>query len=455
MEHSDMKTFLSKLLVVGGGLFLALTGGAQPATKIAGGVNHSLFIKGDGSLWAMGGNNLGQLGDGSYNPTNLPEKIVARNVTGIASEWSHNLIIRKNGSLWAMGWNQYGQLGDGRTNNLNHPKQIVGGGVVAAGTGGGHSLFIKENGSLWAMGWNQYGQLGDGTFNDIHRPKRIVSSHVKAVAGGYEHSLFLKDDGSLWAMGDDTYGQLGDGASSRVNLPIEIMGSNVTAIAAGYYHSLFLKSDGSLWAMGNNDVGQLGNGYYLYNNGNRPGEIVTNGVKAIAAGGNFSLFLKDDGSLWGMGDNQYGELGVVTNSYAFGGVNPPIKIIASGVVAIAGGGNHILFIKDDGSLWAMGDNEFGQLVDGTSKWCTNQPEQIVVGPPGYNRLSSHLVNGGKVHLSLIGIAESKYVLERSSSLFPAKWIPQATNSSDVFGAMDFTNAPDPTTNNFWRIRSVP
>ncbi len=80
--------------------------GSQTVSKIAAGSAHSLFLKSDGSLWAMGANGFGQLGDGTFNNTNSPEKIVATNVTKIAGGGSHSLFVRGNGSLWAMGANR-------------------------------------------------------------------------------------------------------------------------------------------------------------------------------------------------------------------------------------------------------------------------------------------------------------------------------------------------------------
>ena len=90
-----------------------ITSEAQSVTKIAAGGYHSLFLKSDGSLWVMGDNMFGQLGDGTYNNTNLPEQIVASNVTAIAAGEYHSLFLKSDGSLWAMGYNDYGQLGDG------------------------------------------------------------------------------------------------------------------------------------------------------------------------------------------------------------------------------------------------------------------------------------------------------------------------------------------------------
>src|SRR5208282_3736128 len=115
------------------------------------------------------------------------------------------------------------------------------------------------------------------------------------------------------------------------------------------------------------------------------------------AGAYHSLFLKSDGSLWAMGNNEYGQLGDGTtneDNHNFS-TNQPEEIVASGVTAIAAGWDHSLFLKSDGSLWAMGRDDYGQLGDGTYNTNvrtfpylgTNQPEQIVAGPPGYNQIA--------------------------------------------------------------------
>jgi alpha-tubulin suppressor-like RCC1 family protein len=388
----------------------AVTSGGQTVTKVAAGGYHSLFLKSDGSLWAMGNNDDGQLGDGTYNQANLPEQIVASNVTAIAA-------------------------------------------------GGYNSLFLQSDGSLWAMGDNGAGQLGDGTYNQTNLPEQIVASNVTAIAAGVVHSLFLKSGGSLWAMGNNGYGQLGDGSidggNYNTNLPEQIVASNVTAIAAGRFHSLFLKSDGSLWAMGYNNDGQLGDG--TYNQTNLPEQIVASNVTAIAAGYDHSLFLKSDGSLWAMGYNGDGQLGDGTYNQA----TLPEQIVATNVTAIAGGSEYSLFLQSDGSLWAMGDNTYGQLGDGTTdndNYNTNLPEQIVAGssvPPGYNQISGQLLGTGDIQLSFVGSTGANYALDRSFGLAPPNWVPQLTNATGTGGVLVFTNTPDPTANNFWRIRSVP
>jgi len=382
----------------------AFTSGAQPVTKVAGGQWHSLFLKSDGSLWGMGANNLGQLGDGTHNfNTNRPEQIVASNIVAIAAGYNHSLFLSNNGSLWGMGENNYGQLGDRTYAATNRPEQIVASNVTAIAAGDYHSLFVKSDGSLWAMGRNSSGQLGDGTYTMTNQPEQIMASNVTAIAAGDKHSLFLKSDGSLWAMGDNEEGGLGDGTYNTTNQPEQIVASNVTAIAvwSRSYFSLFLKSDGSLWGMGENVAGQLGNGIY--------------------------------------------------NTVSPYGTNQPQQIVASGVTAIAAGVGQSLFVKSDGSLWGMGYNSNGQLGDGTLN-STNRPEQILAA---YNQISGRLMGGTNMQLSFVGIANAKYALDRASSLSPPNWIPQVTNPAGSFGALVFTNPPDATTNNFWRIRSVP
>jgi alpha-tubulin suppressor-like RCC1 family protein len=439
---------------------LAVKSAAQTVTNIAAGSFHSLFLAGDSSLWAMGQNSYGQLGNGTYNSTNLPEQIVATNVMALDAGQYHSLWVKRDGSLWTVGYNPYGQLGDGVFNlvgpyyGTNQPQQILASGVAGVAAGWNHSLFLKSDGSLWAMGWNQNGQLGDGVYNLLppygtNQPQLVITTNaVTAIAAGYQHSLLVKNDGSLWAMGDNTYGQLGAGAFAKTNRPVLAVTNTVTAIAAGYQHSLFLKNDGSLWGMGLNTSGQLGDGTLI--NTNRPEMIVSSNVTAIAAGQYHSLFLKRDGSLWAMGLNNVGQLGDGT----FNNTNRPEMIVSNNVVAVAGGQNHSLFVKRDGSLWVMGDNTFGQFGDGTYN-PTNRPKPSVGFIVDFNHVAIQRLTGGAVRLIYEGLVGTNYALDRSLGLQPVNWKPQLTNIAGANSLCLFTNAPNAASNNFWRVRSVP
>jgi len=442
-------------------MLLALTASAQTVTKMSCGGGTSLFLKEDGSLWGMGLNYYGELGIGTFTTSfpsgsNQPVLIVTNGVTAIAGGDPSSMFLKSDGSLWVMGENNFGQLGDGTTSNRDIPELIEANGVLEIASGGAANLFLKTDGSLWGMGNNRYGELGDGTYNNTNRPEQLVPGGVKAIAAGESgHSLFLASDSSLWVMGFNEFGELGIGTFTTnspfgTNHPVFVT-NGVQAIAAGTVHSLFLKTDGSLWGMGYNYYGQLGDG--TTNNSNVPVLIVSNGVVAVSGGGYDSLFIKSDGSLWGMGQNQYGQLGdgTTNNSYI------PELIVSNSVTGIAVGGDSFsLFLKSDGSLWGMGENNFGQLGDRTFN-NTNRPVLILSNgvPLGFNQLSLVLLNGGQARLSYLGLAGTNYALDRTFNLSAANWVPQITNTAGGNGVQLFTNAPNTSTNNFWRIRSVP
>jgi alpha-tubulin suppressor-like RCC1 family protein len=432
----------------------------QPAgsavTKISAGYEHSLFLKSDGSLWAMGFNLTGQLGDGTLNQaTNRPEQIV-RNVVAISAGFYHSLFVETNGSLWAMGYNNEGELGDGTKTAKATPEQIVASNVVTVAAGQYDSLFIKTDGSLWAMGYNNVGQLADGTTNNAYAPEQIVSSNVVAIAAGYDHNLFLKSDGSAWGMGFNYDGELGDGAGSvfgtYTNRPEQIVSNNVVAIAAGFGYSLFLKSDGSVWATGAIDAGWMGDGITTTAYTNRLEKIVSSNVVAIAAGQYHNLFLKSDSSLWTVGWNIAGQLGDGTVN----GTNLLEQIVSSNVVAISGGGAHSLFVKSDGSLWSMGWNNYGQLGDGFVN-DSLVPEQIFPLPQPLLTTSFSSGTGLQIN-GTTPFGGNFYLLGSTDLALPlSQWTPVWTNSVTMRGANNFSftlpNAVNPGGRQFYILES--
>jgi alpha-tubulin suppressor-like RCC1 family protein len=214
---------------------------------------------------------------------------------------------------------------------------------------------------------------------------------VIAIAAGGRHSLFLTKDGRVWATGRNNEGQLGDGTRQNRSVVVSVVkadGSpfdNVIAIAAGHQHSLFLRQDGSVWAVGDNDEGQLGDGTLQrrltpVRVKMNDGSFLTN-VQAIAAGGEIgnmviggpvwghSVFLRQDGTVWAVGSNHEGELGVGTNRDIIQlarQVLKPDSTPLTNVVAIAASRYNSYFVTSDGTVFASGDNLRGQQGNGTT-----------------------------------------------------------------------------------------
>ncbi|OLN31734.1 sigma-70 family RNA polymerase sigma factor [Desulfosporosinus metallidurans] len=345
----------------------------NPFVKITACWDHTVGIKKDGSLWAWGNNDRGQLGDGTTANSNIPKQIITSEVIAIAAGISHTIALKKDGSLWAWGWNYYGQLGDGTRADSRIPKQIIASEVTSIAAGSEYTLALKKDGSLWVWGDNLYGQLGDGTEITSVVPKQIIASGVQSIAAGVGYTLALKKDGSLWAWGANYGDQLNNGTRTISYTPKKIIESGIKAIASGGAHVIALKTDGSLWAWGFNQYGQFGNGtsggekYFAL-----PEKIIASEVTAIAAGADYTLAIKKDGSLWAWGLNTYGQLGDGTESNIY----TPKQIMASGVTVVEASDFCSFAIKTDGSLWAWGWNEKGQLGDGTVADSTT-PKQII------------------------------------------------------------------------------
>jgi alpha-tubulin suppressor-like RCC1 family protein len=343
------------------------------------GEKYSLALKEDGTVWAWGGNNFGQLGNGTINNTLTPIQVSnLNNVIAMTGGSGHSLALKEDGTVWAWGYNNYGQLGDGTTNNSLTPVQVNNlNKVVAIASGiGGCSLAIREDGTVWAWGYNNYGQLGDGTTNNSLTPVQVNNlNNVVAITGGRDHSLALKEDGTVWAWGRNFSGQLDDGITNDSLIPVQVINlSNIVAITSGFGHSLALKEDGTVWAWGDNNYGELGDG--TINSTFTPVQVSNlNNVVAISGGAGHSLALKEDGTVWAWGFNLYGQLGNGTTDSSL----TPIQVSnLSNIVDIISGTEHSLALKEDGSIWAWGDNLCGQLGYETTNFfeCSYIPMQI-------------------------------------------------------------------------------
>lgn len=258
---------------------------------------------------------------------------------------------------------------------------------------GREQLFvITPNGALYGMGVNWYGQLGqrDLMLRDL---QRIVPEGVRQVVGE-EHTLIVMRDGSLWGMGRNHWGQLGLGVVEPLERfadqnaaekpaeqlrPRRIVEKGVVKAAASAASSMFLKEDGSLWAMGSNSGGQLGVGNPAGNVGaNRPDlrknwyiegrdektpkMVEESGVLDVAMYGGVGYYLKEDGSLWATGLKRINERFDPDGE----GIGP--TKVADGPIRMAvGDKHHLVFLREDGTLWGVGENHLGVFGLGDEK----------------------------------------------------------------------------------------
>ena len=304
-------------------------------------------------------------------------------------------VALSSGQVVGWGSNTYGRIGDGTTIHRISPVRAVGSGgegflldVAALASGVSHSLALKHDGTVWAWGRNTFGRLGDGTATDCHTPLQVKGPggsgwlrDVVAIAAG-EYSLALKSDGTVWSWGDGTA------------TPVQIKGpggagflTNIIAIAASSLHSVALRSDGTVWAWGNNSWGQLGDG--STSNKATPVQVKGAGgegwltdVAAIAGGYGFTLAVKTDGTVWAWGNNVYGQLGDGTTTSRYTPVQvkgPQGSDWLGGVRAVTAGMYNSAALKSDGTVWSWGRNSYGSLGDGT---LVNQLVPVQVKGPG-------------------------------------------------------------------------
>ena len=320
----------------------------------------------EGTPYTFGSNTFGQLGDGSLSAASraTPGPVTGLNdVIDIAGGREHLLALRSDGTVMAWGSDGNGQQGNGPGNTDQYEPEPVPGltGIVDVDDGHYHSIALKNDGTAWAWGYGSFGQLGnDSTSAQVHSPVQFGSlSNIEHVYGGRDMTLVLLDDGTVWCAGSNALGECGTGATtSKVTTPIEVEGiSDVVDLAGGRNHTLAIKNDGTVWAWGDNNSGQLGDGN---DEGSReePEQVagLTN-VVDVAAGADHSIAVTANGSVYAWGSGYRGQLG-------HGGTSDRLTPTAvpgiDDAVISEAGRDQTLIITGSGNLLAWGWNEFRQ-----------------------------------------------------------------------------------------------
>lgn len=307
------------------------------------------------------------------------------------------------GNPWSWGYNQYGQLGNGKQETGYFPKPISTIHSKVIGLDGGlcHSLALFPAGSVYAWGNNSRGQLGTGgAQGNILNPVLVSGlDSVTAIACGVGHSLALVSDGRVYTWGDYLADELlRNDRSTYSNVPVLVPKLNlVTAIAAGAVHSLALLPGGAVLAWGYNCSGQLGDG--TPNNSEVPVSVVNlNNVNitAVACGLLHSMARSSDGSVYAWGSNDVGQLGF--DPAIYGGSHKPLKIASlKDITAIAAGYHFSMALSSAGNVYAWGqtgllDNE-GHNHNSHIPLRANLPERATAIACGVRHCLALLSNG--------------------------------------------------------------
>lgn len=295
-------------------------------------------------------------------------KVVAGGYAGYA--------LLANGEVMAWGDDLEGQLGDGEDGTVKTlPVTVAGLPPAVDVAGGGNSAFaVAKGGLLWGWGDSSEGELRHPVLVESPVPVRIsLAGVVTSVSAGAFSVYALRRDGTVWAWGDNSFGQLGTGPAKAgaAGTPAgQVKLAHVVGVVAGSADAYALAAAGTVWAFGDNTLGQLGQGAP-----NGPGSTPRPTASAvplrvpgldqvvqIAAGGDTCYALRKDGTVWAWGDDEFGEVGNGTRRLD---VDRPARVHGlAQVVAIAAGASSGYALLRDGAVWAWGRGTSHELGDG-------------------------------------------------------------------------------------------
>ena len=343
--------------------------------------SHTLAIKTDGTLWAWGQNEHGQVGNGSTEPVYTPVKVMDQ-VSAACVDSSYSMAIKTDGSLWAWGYNKMGQLGDRTLEDKLQPVKIMED-VVRVCTSAFSAKALKSDGSLWMWGDLAYdGGTPDirstvssmlTMYYDVAYPRKMmdgVKDVVMRSSGGI-NTYVIKQDDTLWGWGINNRGELGMAPTGTIyfNQAIKLMEQVKQVYVDDLDTTAVLKQDGSLWIIGEQLRVPQGSGDWA------PVKVM-DGVRTVQVNGLLAAALKADGSAWVWGVHAK-DLFVA----AAGEISAPQKLTdqVAGMVVMP---TYLLLVKEDGTLWSGGMSDMGQLGrgwEGYDDYSLDPPDPVPLG----------------------------------------------------------------------------
>ena len=308
-----------------------------------------------------------------------------RHILRAAASWGVTVLLDDHAHVFAVGRNGLAQLGRGHANNDNRdyriPCPVIGLGnvrVVQISAGYAHCAVVAESGQMFTWGWTEFGQCGTGTTHgNVLVATRCAFGaladdvRVAFVACGGYHTVALTSDGGVIVFGGNGYGQLGTGNNDLQQTPMlltcaALAGVRIVGCAAGHSFTILVSDEGRVFAMGYNRYGQLGLGHT--NHVNTPHAINAAHfagalIAAVACGMYHTLALTHEGKLFSCGQGERGAtgLGHTTNTTT---PQPTVGALASArVVRVISGIYHSLALTEDGRAFGFGEG--GGAVRGT------------------------------------------------------------------------------------------
>jgi len=340
--------------------------------SVSSGYLHTCAVTTSGGVKCWGYNHYGQLGDGTTIYSNIPVDVVGltSGVASISSSEAHTCALTTSGGVKCWGDNDHGKLGDGTNINRLSPVDVFGltSGVSSISSGGDHTCALTTSGGVKCWGGNYSGQLGDETNTDSLTPVDVfgLTSGVSSISSGGDHTCALTTSGGAKCWGNNFHGQLGDGTVKVRYTPVDVTGlaSGIISVSSGYMHTCAVTSTGSLKCWGDNDRGQLGDGKTT--DSYTPVDItdITSGVTSISSGGSHTCAVTTSGGVKCWGNNYSGLLGDGSDISRYTPVD--MTGLASGIISISTGYMHTCASTSSGGVKCWGDNDFGQLGDGTN-----------------------------------------------------------------------------------------
>ena len=300
----------------------------------------------------------------------------------IAAAESFTIALRNDGTVWSWGQNWSGGLGSGcgihpcppnsceggyRNDHREVPGPVQGmNNVVSIAASRYSAMALRDDGTVWTWGMNRRGHVDPPNVHsepgNAFFPVQVAgfSNDVVDISAGDNHYVALMRNGTVWSWGSNSDGQLSTGCRERFCqfTPVQAQGINdVVAIAAGTGFTIALTSAGNVYMWGFN-IGRGSRDTHIpqFNLSPVRQQGFSNNVKAIAAGGNHAVALRNDGTVWSWGSNDWGQLGSGTTSSLI-----PVRANINNISSITAAGASTTAICTANTMWSWGDRN---LSDG-------------------------------------------------------------------------------------------